>query len=139
MIHKEFENIKSDKTKALRMKIRGEIQDEEYKLLIEDNSKQLAKLKEEKAKIENILLKHKETIDFKELNQTLEEFVQNPVLDEKMLHKLIERIEIKKMGTRESFTDSRFLICLLFFTSNTQHSTCMVIGNMSTGWTSSVW
>ncbi len=98
-ILKEIENIKKDKTTALRMKIRGEIQDEEYRLLIEDNGIQLAKLTEEKLKLEKGLLQQKQTIDFTKLIQQIERFVQNPVLDEEMLHKLIERIEIKEDGS----------------------------------------
>lgn len=98
-ILKEIENIKKDKTVALRMKIRGEIQDEEYRLLIEDNSTQIAKLNGEKIKLEKGLLQQKQTIDFTRLIQQVERFVQNPVLDEEMLHKLIERIEIKEDGS----------------------------------------
>lgn len=98
-ILKEIENIKKDKTAALRMKIRGEIQDEEYRLLIEDNGIQLAKLNEDKIKLEKGLLQQKQTIDFTKLIKQIEQFVQNPVLDEEMLHKLIERIEIKEDGS----------------------------------------
>lgn len=96
VIHKEIENLKKDKTIALRMKIRGEIQDDEYRLLIEDNGNQIAKLNEEKVKIEKGLLQQKQTIDFTKIIRNLENFVQNPILDEEMLHKLIERIEIKE-------------------------------------------
>ena len=98
-IHKELENLKKDKTVALRMKIRGEIQDDEYRLLIEDNGNQIAKLNEEKVKIEEGLLHQKQTIDFSKLINQIEQFVQNPVLDADMLHKLIERIEIKEDGS----------------------------------------
>jgi site-specific DNA recombinase len=96
VIHKEIENLKKDKTIALRMKIRGEIQDDEYRLLIEDNGNQITKLNEEKVKIEKGLLQQKQTIDFTKIIRNLENFVQNPILDEEMLHKLIERIEIKE-------------------------------------------
>jgi hypothetical protein len=85
------------------MKIRGEIQDEEYRLLIEDNGNQLAKLNEEKAKLEQGLLHQKQTIDFTKLINQVEQFVKNPILDEEMLHKLIERIEIKEDGSPRMF------------------------------------
>src|SRR5699024_8746805 len=97
-ILKEIENIKKDKTAALRMKIRGEIHDDEYRLLIEDNGNQIAKLNEEKVKLEMGLLQQKQKIDFTKLIQQIEQFVQNPILDEEMLHKLIEKIEIKEDG-----------------------------------------
>lgn len=102
-ILKEIEHLKKDKTVALRMKIRGEIQDEEYRLLIEDNGNQLAKLNEEKAKLEQGLLHQKQTIDFTKLINQVEQFVKNPILDEEMLHKLIERIEIKEDGSPRMF------------------------------------
>ncbi|EFV71676.1 resolvase domain-containing protein [Bacillus sp. BT1B_CT2] len=98
-ILKEIENIKKDKTVALRMKIRGEIQDDEYRLLIEDNGNRISKLNEEKTKLEKGLLHHKQTIDFTKLINQIEEFVKHPVLDEEMLHKLIERIEITEDGS----------------------------------------
>lgn len=102
-ILKEIEHLKKDKTVALRMKIRGEIQDEEYRLLIEDNGNQLAKLNEEKAKLEQGLLHQKQTIDFTKLINQVEQFVKNPILDKEMLHKLIERIEIKEDGSPRIF------------------------------------
>src|SRR5690606_35509390 len=37
-IQRELEKIKKDKTGALRLKIRGEISDEEYRMLVDDNS-----------------------------------------------------------------------------------------------------
>lgn len=98
-ILKEIENIKKDKTTALRMKIRAEIQDDEYRLLVEDNSDRITKLNEEKKKLEKGLLQQKQTIDFTKLIQQIEQFVQNPILNEEMLHKLIERIEIKEDGS----------------------------------------
>src|SRR5690606_30306896 len=54
---------------------------------------------EDKIKLEKGLLQQKQTIDFTKLIQQIERFVQNPVLDEEMLHKLIERIEIKEDGS----------------------------------------
>ena len=47
--------------------------------------------------------------------QTLEQFNLYPVLDEKMIYKLIGQIKIKEDGDRESFKVSRSLIYLLFF------------------------
>lgn len=124
-ILKEIENIKKDKTTALRMKIRGEIQDEEYRLLIEDNGIQLAKLNEEKLKLEKGLLQQKQTIDFTKLIQQIEQFVQNPVLDEEILHKLIERIEIKEDGSPRihyRFSDPYISSIFLRATHSTQHA-----------------
>lgn len=135
VIHKEIENLKKDKTIALRMKIRGEIQDDEYRLLIEDNGNQIAKLNEEKVKIEKGLLQQKQTIDFTKIIRNLENFVQNPILDEEMLHKLIERIEIKEDGSPRifyRFSDPYISSIFLLATHNTPHAsssgTCLPVG-----------
>lgn len=99
IIDKEIEAIKKDKTSALRMKIRGEIQEEEYRMLIEENEVQLAKLNEDKATLEKRLKNHNKTIDFKKVMEPFEHFIAEPVFDEEMLHKLIERIEIEEDGS----------------------------------------
>lgn len=134
-ILKEIEHLKKDKTVALRMKIRGEIQDEEYRLLIEDNGNQLAKLNEEKAKLEQGLLHQKQTIDFTKLINQVEQFVKNPILDEEMLHKLIERIEIKEDGSPRMFyrfSDPYISSIFLLATHSTPHAsssgTCLPVG-----------
>ncbi|WP_257821889.1 hypothetical protein [Salipaludibacillus agaradhaerens] len=88
-ILKEIENKKKDKTVVLRMKIRGEIEDDEYRLLTKDNGTQIANLNEEKRNLEKGLLLQKQAIDFTAIIQQIELFVQSPILDEEMLHKLI--------------------------------------------------
>lgn len=98
-IQRELEKIKKDKTGALRLKIRGEISDEEYRMLVDDNSEQIAKLNDEKAKIEQQLKYHKQTFDITKVMKKLEDFVHNPVLDAELLHKLIKRIEIEEDGS----------------------------------------
>lgn len=99
----EIDQLKKDKTAALRMKLRDEIQDEEYQLLIEDNGSKLEKLNDEKIQIENGLFQQKQNIDFTRLINQVEQFVINPILDEEMLHRLIERIEIKEDGNPRIF------------------------------------
>ncbi|WP_233880278.1 recombinase family protein [Virgibacillus halodenitrificans] len=123
-ILKEIENIKKDKTTALRMKIRAEIQNDEYRLLVEDNSDRITKLNEEKKKLEKGLLQQKQTIDFTKLIQQIEQFVQNPILNEEMLHKLIERIEIKEDGSPRihyRFSDPYISSIFLRATHSTPH------------------
>jgi site-specific DNA recombinase len=99
MIFKEIESFKKDKTAALRLKIRGEIQDEEYKMLIDNNSVQITELNEERVALEKRLLHQRKSEDLQKLILQIKEFTQKPVLDEKMVHKLIERIEIKEDGS----------------------------------------
>ncbi|CAM3949097.1 hypothetical protein MEZE111188_17265 [Mesobacillus zeae] len=98
MVFKEIESLKNDKTAALRLKIRGEIQDEEYKMLIDDNSVQITELNEERVTLEKRLLHQRKNEDLQKLIQQIKEFTQKPVLDKKMVQKLIERIEIKEDG-----------------------------------------
>jgi hypothetical protein len=65
-----------------------------------------------------------EALNFNEVLKQLELFTQNTTLDEEILHKLIERIEIKEDRSPRIFY--RFLGLLhifYFFSSNTQHST----------------
>ncbi len=73
-------------------------------------------------------------IDFTKLIQQIERFVQNSVLEEQVLHKLIERIEIKEDGSpRIHYRFSDPLYIFYFFINNAQHSTCTVCGKRSTG------
>lgn len=73
-------------------------------------------------------------IDFTKLIQQIERFVQNSVLEEQVLHKLIERIEIKEDGSpRIHYRFSDPLYIFYFFINNEQHSTCTVCGKRSTG------
>jgi len=105
------------------MKVNGELSEEEYQLLIEDNKQQLAKLMREQREL-NEILTHQKNINFKELMAQLEQFIQAPKLDEEILHKLIERIEIKEDGSpRIFYRFSNSYISSIFFTSNAQHST----------------
>jgi site-specific DNA recombinase len=83
--------------------VREELSEEEYQLLIEDNNQQLAKLMREQRELNEILTHQKENFNFKELITQLERFIQEPKLDEEILHKLIERIEIKEDGSPRIF------------------------------------
>ncbi|QCY76186.1 hypothetical protein EGD80_18095 [Bacillus subtilis] len=59
------------------------IQDEEYRLIIKDNSNQLAKLNKEKLKLEKGLLQQKQTIDFTKLIQQLNGFFKTLFMTKK--------------------------------------------------------
>jgi len=118
----EIEKLKQDKVKALRAKLDKEIENEEYQLLIEDCNTALSNLKEEKLILGETLTRQKEALNFKELLQQLEKFTQNPILDEDILHKLIERIEIKEdRSPRIYYRFSNSYIASIFFRAT--HST----------------
>lgn len=121
----EIEKLKQDKVIALRDKLRKEIENEEYQLLIEDCNNSISRLTEEKQLLGETLLRQKEALNFSELLKHLEEFTQNPKLDEEILHKLIERIEIKEDGSpRIYYRFSNSYISSIFFqaTHSTPHA-----------------
>lgn len=125
-INDKIEALKQEKINALRMKVNGELSEEEYQLLIEDNNQQLAKLMREQREL-NEILTHQKNINFKELMAQLEQFIQAPKLDEEILHKLIERIEIKEDGSPRifyRFSNSYISSIFLRATHSTPHAPC---------------
>lgn len=121
-IDDEIEQLKQDKINALREKVRKEIGNEEYQLLVEDCNNAISKLLEEKRILAESLTQQKETLNFNELLKQLQHFTQNPKLDEEILHKLIERIEIKEDGSpRIYYRFSNSYISSIFFRAT--HST----------------
>ncbi len=121
-IDDEIERLKQDKVNALREKIRKEIENEEYQLLIEDCNTSISKLTEEKQILGETLHRQKEALNFNELQKQFEDFIRNPILDEIFLHKLIERIEIKEDGSpRIYYRFSNSYISSIFFQAT--HST----------------
>lgn len=99
VIDKEIDRLKQDKINALRAKVRKEIENDEYQLLVDDCNRTISKLNEEKMLIKKTLSKKQSDLNFNELNKKLEDFMKNPTLDRKILHKLIERIEILEDGS----------------------------------------
>ena len=89
-INKEIERIGLDNTTILRMKIRGKINNEEYKKIIQENNKQINRLRKEITALR--------TPDYKEVYRMIFEFLHKPMIDEKIIHRLIKRIEIKEDG-----------------------------------------
>lgn len=87
-----------------------------------------------KISLEESLQVNDNTLAFTELKQTLEDFLSFNELTPELLHRLIDRIEIKADGSPRIFY--RFSVpsaYSLLLTINAQHSTCTVCGNMSTG------
>jgi site-specific DNA recombinase len=120
----EIEKLKQDKVDALRAKVRKEIENEEYQLLVEDCNSSITKLNEERVILGETLNRQNEALNFKELFEQLKDFINNPILDEKILHKLIDRIEIKEDGSpRIYYRFSNSYISSIFFraTHSTQH------------------
>ncbi len=83
----------------LELKFGKEIENDEYQLLVDDCNRTISKLNEEKMLIKKTLSKKQSDLNFNELNKKLEDFMKNPTLDRKIIHKLIERIEILEDGS----------------------------------------
>lgn len=121
-IVRELEALKAEKVEALRMKVRKELTDEEYQILIEDNNKRLAELTKEKQTIETSLDESSTALNVDALNNELKKFVANPLITPELLNKLIDRIEIKEDGSpRIYYRFSNGYISSIFFRAT--HST----------------
>lgn len=119
---KEIESLKSEKVEALRMKVRRELSDEEYQLLLTDNNLRLTDLTSRRKIIEKSLNESSTSLNFDTLNKELNVFISTPILTPNFLHKFIERIEIKENGSPKiyyRFSDS--YISSIFFQA-TRHT-----------------
>jgi len=104
------------------MKVRKELTDEEYQVLIEDNNKRLAELAKEKQIIESSLEESSTALNVDALNHELKKYVANPLITPELINKLIERIEIKEDGSpRIYYRFSNSYISSIFFRAT--HST----------------
>ncbi|WP_110114923.1 hypothetical protein [Bacillus sp. CGMCC 1.16541] len=104
------------------MKVRKEITDEEYQILIEDNNKRLAELTKEKQTLETSIGKSSTALNVDVLNNELRKFIASPAITPDLLNKLIERIEIKEDGSsRIYYRFSNAYISSIFFQAT--HST----------------
>ena len=72
-IDEEIEKLKQDKVNALRYKVRKEIENEEYQLLLEDCNFSISKLSEEKLVLGETLSLQKDALNFQELIRQLED------------------------------------------------------------------
>lgn len=121
-IQKELETLKAEKVEALRMKVRKELTDEEYQILIEDNNKRLTELTNEKQSLETSISESSTALNVDVLNNELRKFVAKPAITPDLLNKLIERIEIKEDGSpRIYYRFSNAYISSIFFRAT--HST----------------
>ncbi|WP_268624913.1 recombinase family protein [Paenibacillus alvei] len=136
-IESEIDKLKTRKRKARDKNLDGNMTDEEYNEYVSETNVRLNELIEKKCNIEESLKNNNNTLAFTELKQLLEEFLSFKELTPEILHRLIDRIEIKADGSpRIFYRFSNPSAYSLLLTINAQHSTCVVCGNMSTGCTS---
>ncbi|MFN7251513.1 MAG: recombinase family protein [Anaerobacillus sp.] len=118
----ELSKLKEEKIQALRMKVAKEISNEEYSLLMSDNSERQKVLILKKRDLVDVLENQNKVMNFTELCQALEEFMQKPQLTKEILNKLIEKIEVtEEGGLRIFYRFSNSYISSIFFRAT--HST----------------
>lgn len=102
-IESEIEKQKTRKRRARDKNIDDEMTNEEYNEYVADINQRLNELDEQKCKLEESLKNNKDTLAFTELKQLLEQFLSFKELTPEILHRLIERIEIKSDGSPKIF------------------------------------
>lgn len=138
-IESDIEKLKTRKRKARDKNLDGGMTDEEYSEYVIDINQRLNDLANQKCKLEESLKHNKDTLAFTELKQLLDESLSFKELTPEILHRLIDRIEIKADGSpRIFYRFSNPSAYSLLLTINAQHSTCTVCGNISTGVTSTI-
>lgn len=136
---KEIENLTNKKNKALDKFINDDISKEEYDTFKSSIDFQIKELTEKEQEYKKLIAEKFNTSLLNELGGLKEKIIDLKELTPEILNRFVERIEVKADGTPRIFY--RFSKLSIYFSdlfSNTQHSTCAVWGNISTGWISLV-
>lgn len=121
---KEIELLKSKKKKTLNLLVDDVISKEEYDEFINDINKQIDDLSLMKQQAESSLRTTDDELAIQELKQSLEAFMDFKELTPEILHRLIDRIEIKADGSpRIFYRFSNPSAYSLILSINAQHST----------------
>ncbi|MGG2093985.1 recombinase family protein [Bacillus sp. S13(2024)] len=130
----DIEKLKKRKKRALDAYYDGETSKEEYGDYVDSINQEMHELLLRKQQFESSLQQQDDTLAFTELRSSLEEFINLKNLTPDILHRIIERIEIKADGSpRIFYRFSNPSAYSLILSIDTQHSTCVVCGNISTG------
>ncbi|MCI1858128.1 MAG: recombinase family protein [Sporolactobacillus sp.] len=95
----QIDTFKSDKTEALRLKIRHKISDEAYLDLVRETDSKISSLMATKEELDIDSTTQVNIQQFNDLFDKVEQFMKHPILNDEILHRLIKRIEIKKDGS----------------------------------------
>jgi hypothetical protein len=138
-IIQNINSIEKQKTKLIQLLASEIITQQEYMEVVQQNEANLKSLQHTKTEIDKKLSNIVNPKHIERLRSELEQFRKVDVLTPELLHRLIEKIEIKADGTARIFYRFSLPSAIIYSNfSNTQHSTCVVCGNISTGWTSTV-
>jgi len=133
-LESEIEKYKKRKKRALDDYYDGNTTKEEYNDYVNDTNREIEELLLKKQQLQSSIHTKDDTLAFTDLKKKLEEFMDMKELTPGILHRLIERIEIKADGSpRIYYRFSAPSAYSLILSIDTQHSTCVVCGNMSTG------
>jgi len=139
-IENQLEKLKNRKKLAHDRHFDGEMSKSEYDEYMLRVNEEIQTLTQQKMQIEEALRKGDDLKMIQEFKESLQRFLAFNDLTPESLHRLINRIEIKADGSpRIYYRFSNPSASYLLRSINAQHSTCPVCGNMSTGWTSTVW
>lgn len=98
-LNKQIDMLKNRKKKFIKMLADEKIQHDEYLDMIEDNNTELAQLVEKKNEL-LLMLESEQVIDnIDKLKQELLQFLNFDELTPEILHRLINRIDVKEDGT----------------------------------------
>ncbi|WFA83414.1 MULTISPECIES: recombinase family protein [Paenibacillus] len=135
----QMEKLRNRKKQAHDKHFDGDMPKREYDEYVTSINLEIDELMQKKCQYDESLQIQDDTLAFSELKKTLEEFLSFKELTPEILHRLIDRIEIKADGSpRIFYRFSNPSAYSLLLTINAQHSTCTVCGNISTGVTSTV-
>ena len=123
---KELEQLKLKKKKSLNLFVEEKISKEDYDEFVRDTNEQINNISSQIEKLMSFLETSDDQLAIKELKQQLDVFIDFQELTPDILHRLIERIEIKADGSpriiyRFSDPSAYYLINSI----NAQHSTCV--------------
>lgn len=102
-INKKIDALKARKRKYIELLADEKITQEDYQDMIEANSKEINELVVSKKELESLLSSHKVVENIQKLKQELAQFLNFDELTPEILHRLIDRIEIKADGTPKIF------------------------------------
>ena len=123
---KELEQLKLKKKKSLNLFVEEKISKEDYDEFVSDTNEQINNISSKVEKLMSSLETSDDQLAIKELKQQLDVFIDFQELTPDILHRLIERIEIKADGSpRIIYRFSNPSAYYLINSINAQHSTCV--------------
>jgi site-specific DNA recombinase len=102
-INQHIINIEKQKTKLIQLLASDVITQQEYRDVVNQNEVSLKQFLQTKLQIDNKLSKTDNQEQIKKLQIELSQFATIDVLTPELLHRIIERIEIKADGTSRIF------------------------------------